>query len=264
MSELINLATAADDSSAVPERTRLSLSPSTIYGATSFAMFLQGFSMWYKYPHAIATDPTIPERPSDIADWDYTTLDKTWAYGTLEMSAWTYAATVSCFSFGAGFVLWALNVTMDNEGGDLHRLFYRSMQHNAVILPIAMVVGAGRLYAAHNAGPSTSSYERAYWNTFMSEAWGNPHYYAYNSYDPTAKWVYLSDERDSQAQYWFAILLWFIIARGTFGSLKETWLEANENAAMEELLEWANDIESTEDKDEAAAEEPAADEQFFF
>jgi len=127
MSDLINFATAVVPQA--PARKGVSLNASNIYGVASMAMFIQGYSMWYSYPHQVKINPEIPERPTDVADWDYTTFDKTWAWGTLEMSAWTFASRISTLSFGAGFTLWAMNLAMDNEGGDLHRLFYRSAQY---------------------------------------------------------------------------------------------------------------------------------------
>ena len=184
MSAFINFATAIADEASIelaPARQRMSFSASGIYAASSLVMFFHGVGMWWNYPHQIDVNNEIVERPSDVADWDYTTLDKTWALGTLEMTAWTFASRISAWSFGTGFTLWALNNSLDNEGGDLHKLFYRSVQFQSVITPFLMVAAAGRLFAAHSAGPSVSNYEKAYWNTFMSEAWGNPHFYDYST-----------------------------------------------------------------------------------
>lgn len=194
MSDFTNLATAV---SAAPQRARLNVNADITWGFAQACMFLQGLNMWYEYPRNIMTNAEIPARPSDVADWDYTTKDKTWALGTLEMSAWSFASTISLLSYGTGFTLWFLNSIMDNEGGDMHRLFYRSVQYQSVVTPFLMVAAAGRLYTAHNAGPSTSSYEKAYWGTTMQEGWGLPHYYDYTLVDGTSQWVYTQDERDS-------------------------------------------------------------------
>jgi hypothetical protein len=224
MSDFTNLATAV---SGAPQRQQLTLSSDSVWGIANACMFLQGLKMWYDYPQAIMRNAEIPARPSDIADWDYTTKDKTWALSTLEMSAWSFASTISLLSFGTGFSLWYLNMVLDNEGGDVHRLFYRSVQYQSVVTPFFMVAAAGRLFTAHNAGPSTSSYEKAYWQTEMDEAWGLPHYYDYTLIDPTDMFTYSPNDRDDQANYWFAIMLWLAAARGCSGDLKKHWLKFN-------------------------------------
>jgi hypothetical protein len=119
-------------------------------------MFLQGFSMWWNYPHQVKVNPAIPNRPTDVADWNYTTLDKTWAFGTLEMTAWTFASRVGTLGFGTGFTLWALNTVMDIRGGDLHRLFYRSAQFQFVVMPFLLFIAAARLFVAHSFGSTPS------------------------------------------------------------------------------------------------------------
>jgi hypothetical protein len=119
-------------------------------------MFIQGYSMWWYYPHQVEINPAIPNRPTEVADWDYSTLDKTWALGTLEMTGWTFASQVSTLGFGTGFTLWALNNVMDNEGGDLHRIFYRSAQFQSVVMPFLLFIAGARLFAAHSFGPTSS------------------------------------------------------------------------------------------------------------
>ena len=74
--------------------------------------------------------------------------DETWALETREIQAWTNSYYLSFYLYGAGFILWGMNMLLDNKGGDLH--FY-SHKYNTVLnwVPAILMFNAFNINASY-------------------------------------------------------------------------------------------------------------------
>lgn len=256
MTNIFNSAVAEQGAATMEPNQRVPLDGDLLWGMGHIAMIALAYKADSWFPGEIRRNAALPDRPVEVSDWDYTTLDKTWALGTLEMTAWTFASDMTMTTFGLSSIFWLLNRFLDGEGGDLHQIYYRMAQFQYYVTPVLLFGACARLISAHNAGISTSSYEKAYWVTYMSETWGQPHFYDYSSYSDSDLLAYTSDERSKMATFFYGAIGWAALARATFGSIKADYEEARETEFLED------DGDSVEE--EAVVEEVVAEEEFFF
>ena len=133
-----------------PARQRVEISRERIWFLATSALTFHGAMMWYWYPDSIRREKRIQERPELVGDYDTASFDKTWALGTKEMRAWSWTSEVFFASFGTGWCLWLANEFLDNEGGDIHRIFYRFAQFQAYVLPLLIFQAGAELAKAHS------------------------------------------------------------------------------------------------------------------
>lgn len=63
---------------------------------------------------------------SNVGAIDTSEYDIDWALDMPELAAWDRSYKFMGWTYGIGFMLWALNMTADNNGGNLHELFWRA------------------------------------------------------------------------------------------------------------------------------------------
>lgn len=109
-----------------------------LYGAFS------GFSSFGWLKSEIEGDST--RYPARVDGTD--AFDMEWAVETEEVRAWDSAGSFVMWSYAASLLVWGLNFGMGNNGGSLHRVFYRA-SHLFPLVTLGSLYKVYRIEAAY-------------------------------------------------------------------------------------------------------------------
>lgn len=94
-----------------------------IWGGASAAMLGVSAYFYKQYNYDIWNNNKYPYRYEGIYDYD-----KDWALSTKEVSAWAKVVSALNWMHGLGLGMWAANMLLDNKGGVIHYLYFRTVQ----------------------------------------------------------------------------------------------------------------------------------------
>lgn len=93
-----------------------------IFGAACLFAVVHGYFMYDWYPKMVKDDgvkyPDIDYNPNTNTN----SQNESWALGTREVRAWTYASQINLVWYGLELLVWGLNLAFDNEAGRIHYL----------------------------------------------------------------------------------------------------------------------------------------------
>jgi hypothetical protein len=182
--------------------------------------------------------------------------DEEWALATEEISNWSMLCTFTVGVYGANWLLWALNLSVGNDGSIVHKLFFVSLllQRYVPLMSLFLIFKLNASYL-----PSDASY--TYWAT-LDAATPNKMLYLFNpgegvfakpSYDdPTwinRRWI-----------LFFASVFSFGTTNYSFNKISMKYFMASAMAALNKPEE--EPVEEEEVAEEAV-EEAVAEEEFF-
>jgi len=120
-------------------------------------------------------------------DGDYIN-DLEWAKSTREIMAWTNVSNTLLWVQGGYWLIWLANYSLDNEGGQLHHLYYIAMK-SSQLFPWILTYLA---YCVNVAYPQSKSVEQADIDLAQPSAttavWKKQYYYyIYTNYGSTQR-----------------------------------------------------------------------------
>lgn len=100
-----------------------------LWGAGAAGML--AFSAWIRSEYDVRLNNAnilFPDRTYSSGAINRDRYDIDWALETPEVVAWTKAYNWTTAIYGFGFFVWAANMGIDNQGGNLHEFFWRLTQ----------------------------------------------------------------------------------------------------------------------------------------
>jgi len=176
-----------------------------LWGAASYGMVVMSLYYYKQYNYDVENDVKYPYREEGTDDYD-----KEWAHGTKELTAWSKLVWGWNILHGLGSISWLLNMLLDNEGGQLHYIFYRTVQLNYLALPISALLACNI-----NQSYIQSNFEETTDNTDASASAQSSQYF-FRKYLEDPRWTDTTQNLWVQRQYTNQVLVWLAIAASTF------------------------------------------------